>query len=98
MKLQSVSVPAPSLRFPLRLILAIARIGAHPDDGDDVRLKKAISLNAILLGGIPVQLTIGAISLYFNEVPAALATLVFAAVSGKNGLVYRTLRECRLAR
>lgn len=68
-------------RFPLNIILAIGRIGARPDDSDTARLQKTIQLNAIVLGGIPAQLAIGGLSLVFNELPAALSTFAFAAVS-----------------
>lgn len=73
--------PKALLRALTWLVRAIGRIGAHPDDSDEVRLQKAIHTNGVLLGGIPTQMLIGMLALAYREYPAAISAFVFAALS-----------------
>ena len=64
-----------------RLVRAIGRLGAHPDDSDEVRLQKAIHTNGIILGGIPTQMLIGTLALAYREYSAAISAFVFSTLS-----------------
>jgi guanylate cyclase len=63
------------------IVLTIARIGANPDDSDEVRLQKAIQVNAVILGGIPTQAGIGILLVAFKEYVGAGLVLGFASLS-----------------
>ena len=63
------------------LVRIIGRLGAHPDDSDEVCLQKAIHTNGVLLGGIPTQTLIGMLALAYREYPAAISAFGFAVLS-----------------
>lgn len=65
----------------LGLVLLIGRIGASPDDSSEVRLQKTIQVNTVVLGGIPMQLSIAILAVAYAEYLAAGITLVFVSLS-----------------
>lgn len=71
----------------LGLVRLIARIGENPVDSPEVRLQKAIQVNTVVLGGIPMQLSIAGLALIYGEYLAAGATLGFLLLSTL-GLLY----------
>ncbi len=67
--------------FFLKLIAATSRIGAHPDDSPEIRLQKAIQVNAVVLGGLPFQLGLGLFFFMLGVRLSAGSVLFFAVVS-----------------
>ena len=63
----SVSRVAALYRLLPQALLPIARIGVDPTDTEDARLKKAIQVTAVVLGGVPVQLGLGLLLAVFGE-------------------------------
>jgi len=63
------------------LFSIIGRLGTHPEDSEEARLQKTIMLNAVVLGGIPVQIIIGFLSSIWCEFFSSATTFGFAAFS-----------------
>lgn len=76
-----------------KVISLIARIGVHPNDGDEVRLQKAIQNNTLVLGAIPTELLMFAFMMVYHEYAAATITLVVMLLSVTGLIALGVLRR-----
>ena len=65
----------------LALVGYIGRLGDNPADTAEIQMHKAIQLNTILLGGIPVQITLGFLMLSIEQLTAAIITFLLGFLS-----------------
>jgi guanylate cyclase len=50
-----------------KILTPIIRIGADPNDSEELRFRKIIGVMSVLLGGFPVQVGFGILFIYFGE-------------------------------
>jgi guanylate cyclase len=77
----------------LNIVLTVARIGAHPDDSDTVRLQKAIQNNTVIFGSIPVQFTLGVLLTMYGEYAPAAGAYAGATVALLGIIVFGLTRR-----
>jgi len=59
-----------------KLLLTISRIGADPADSDELQFRKIIAVTSVILGGVPIQISLGGLYLFFHEPLAGWTNIV----------------------
>ena len=79
------------------LFVNLGRLGAEPEDSDDVRLQKTLLLASSLMLGV-LAIIWGLIYLYFGEPLAAAIPLLYSALSAISIAIYITSHRYQLFR
>jgi len=64
------------LRLISKTLLHVSRIGADPNDSEELRFRKIIGVFSVLLGGFPVQVGFGILFIYFDEYSAGWISII----------------------